>query len=806
MKNNMKFKEKSKDRLYVKLNIITAIVTAFVLSFLSVGFALYTQVVNITGSIGVLPQGEFAITAVTRTASQNTDNGQPSFTADTVDFNLTFVKSSDPDPVYTATYDIEFTNDTFYDQTISDLGLNFEINDQNGNPLGTINYTVTGVDSGGVVPKLSVATATVTIDFTPLVDQDTYEVTGGAEVASNEKPEGNLLASLNNTTGDIRNGALAQFSVNVVSTYENPVTFNIVAVSPKVIICDSNGNALSSQTISGNNSGQNFTFYIKEDPNTTYPDDTLTTSIILTSSGLPNTQAGSVTLDVDKAAQYTDITPPTVGNLQATISDTVGEVDLTWTGSDDYSGVASYTILVLDSDGAVINTIDTHSDSTSYTVTGLSQGAVASTYSFKVYGTDNANPANTASQTDIDNATTSSGPCVATAQASYQWVYTVTATISNGSYSGPTTVDRNQALTGATINANNNYSRPDSVTVTMGGQRITSGFTYNANNGNFSMTKVTGNVTISGTCDRNGGICLGEGTEILLANGKYKKIENINYKDLLAVWSYDTGSIDYEYPIWIEVEHTTDEYQLNTFSDGTTLKTLGFHGIFSIDLNRFVSVDNPEEFYVGTKVYKVENNKLKEVTVTKIETVKERINYYHVVSNRYYNIIANDLLTTDGTVILSNLYGFDKNVTWPAIKDALLSDKNNLYRYEELQDALPKYMFIGMRAEEGKILSNYGLSLDMFKGYLKENQSKEGKYLDVDRNSNNKRLFMVTTSNDKVTNKNRNKYLKEENSYYTLPKNLIVKCYLNSIDKKCYSPGERVQVTTPIHFIAINKN
>ena len=585
MKNNMKFKEKSKDRLYVKLNIITAIATAFVLSFLSVGFALYTQVVNITGSIGVLPQGEFAITAVTKTASQNTDNRQPSFTADTVDFNLTFVKSSDPDPVYSATYDIEFTNDTFYDQTISDLGLTFEINDQNGNPLGTINYTVTGVDSGGVVPKLSVATATVTIEFIPLVDQDTYEVTGGAEVASNEKPEGNLLTSLNNTTGDIRNGALAQFSVNVVSTYENPVTFNIVAVSPKVIICDSNGNALSSQTISGNNSGQNFTFYIKEDPNTTYPDDTLTTSIILTSSGLPNTQAGSVTLDVDKAAQYTDITPPTVGNLQATISDTVGEVDLTWTGSDDYSGVASYTILVLDSNGTIINTIDTHSDSTSYTVTGLSQGAGATTYSFKVYGTDNATPANTASQTDIDNATTSSGPCVATAQASYQWVYTITGNISNGSYSGPTTVDRNQPLTGATINANNNYDRPSSVTVTMGGQRTTA-FSYDSNSGAFSMTKVTGNVVITGTCNYNW--CLAEGTKILLANGKYKNIEDINYKDLLSVWSYDTGSIDYEYPIWIEKKKESKTYRISTFSDGTKLKTIGYHGIFSVDLNRFV--------------------------------------------------------------------------------------------------------------------------------------------------------------------------------------------------------------------------
>ena len=803
MKNNMKFKVNSKDTSLIKLNIIAAILFTAILSFLSIGFALYTRVLNVSGGFTFRPQGEFRITSVTKTASQNTDDGQPTFTDDTVDFNLTFVKGEGENPEYTATYDIEFTNNTFYDQTISDMGLSFTVNDEHGDPLGTIDYTINGIDSGGVVPKLSVATATVDIVFTPSVEQDSYTIDGGATVESNEKPEGNILASLNNSTGSIKNGDIASFSVNVSSSYETDRVFTIEAVSDKVEICDISGNTLSSYTISANNEGQNYNFYIKAKDGATFPDDTLTTTILIKSSGLPNTNAGSVTLDVDKAAQYTDITPPTVSNLQATISDTVGEVDLTWSGEDDYSGVASYTILVLDSSGTIIDTINTNSDSTSYTVTGLSQGAVASTYSFKVYGTDNATPANTASQTDIDNATTSSGPCVVTEQASYQWVYRITATISNGSYSGPTTVDRNQPLTGATINANNTYSLPDSVTVTMGGQRITSGYTYNSNNGSFSMTKVTGNVTITGRCTWS---CLAEGTQILLANGKYKNIEDVNYKDLLSVWSYDTGKIDYEYPIWIEKKEENNKYQLNLFSDGTTLKTIGFHGLFSVDLNRFVSVDNPEEFHVGTRIYKVENNKLEEVTVTNIEIVEEPINYYHVVSNRYYNIIANDLLTTDGTVVLSNLYGFDKNVTWPAIKDVLLSDKNNLYRYEELQDALPKYMFIGMRAEEGKILSNYGLSLDMFKGYLKENQSKEGKYLEVDRSSNNKRLFMVTTSLDKVNNKNKNKYLKEENSYYVLPKNLKIKCYLNSIDKKCYLPGARVQVTTPIHFKVIYKN
>ena len=799
MRKIKEIKEKTRDLQHLKYGILATIFFTCMLSFLCVGFAYYTQIIQISGQIGLKPQGTFRITNVLRTAASNTDEGLPNFTDDSVDFNLTFIRSDEDDPVYTATYDIIFTNDTFYDRTISDLNLAFAVNDEHGDPLGDIDFTVTGIDSGGAVPKLSTATATVNIVFTPLVVQDSYTVDGGAEVESNEKPEGNLLAYLINSTGSIQNGAIASFQVNVMSTYENSTTFVIEAVSDKVEICDQNGNVLSSYTITGNNEGQNFTFYIKAKQGATFPDDTLTTNILLKSTGLPNVNAGSVTLDVDKTIVYVDTTPPIISNVVATINNTVGVVDLTWDGEDDYSGVSKYYIAVCNGSGTVLRTIDTASDNTSYQVTGLSEGSVASTYLFKVYAEDHANPANVASSTDIENATTASGYCSASTSASYQWVFKVTANISNGSYTGPTEVNLNNSVSG-TINANSNYDLPSSITVTMvGNNNVT--YNYNSNNGSVSVSNVTGDVTIRGTCNYNW--CLAEGTDILLANHQYKKIEEIDYTDLLAVWNYDTGKLDYEYPIWIEKKKGTKSYQLNTFSDQSTLKTIGYHGLFSVDDNEFMSVDDTSKFKVGTRVYKVENNQLKIVTVTNIEQVEEQVNYYHVVSSRYYNIIANDFLTTDGTVILSNLYGFGKNVTWPSIRSKIIQDPNNLYEYKDLADALPYYMFVGMRAEEGKVLANYGLTLDLFKEYLKANQSAEGKYLEVNQNKVGEKLFMVTTSLDLVTSLNKSRYLKVEGSYYTLPRNLKVKCYLNSVDKKCYSGGERVRVTSPVYFEAI---
>ena len=50
---------------------------------------------------------------------------------------------------------------------------------------------------------------------------------------------------------------------------------------------------------------------------------------------------------------------------------------------------------------------------------------------------------------------------------------------------------------------------------------------------------------------------------------------------------------------------------------------------------------------VGTSITKLVNNKLKSVKVKEIKTINKKVKYYFVASTRYYNIIANDFVTTD---------------------------------------------------------------------------------------------------------------------------------------------------------------
>ena len=791
-----------KDYHNIKLNLILSLFFVLLFMGMSVGYAIFTQVINLHGGISVGPQGEFEITNVVKTSSSNTSNAVPSWTADTINFNLVFIRSDDPDPVYNATYNIILTNDTFYERLISALNFDLTVHDEEEHPLGTLDYEISNYEDGEVMDPLTEKVITVIFTFTPTVEADEYEVTGGGTIESNEKPAGEITVnSMTPTTGSVKDGALQQVTINLNSTYQEAKEFRISIASDKLELVNAGGVALGNFTIPANSEDQTFTFYIRAKSDALFPDDTTTAALTVMSTGLPNVSLGSITLDVNKHEEYVDTTPPIISNLVATQSNEVGVVNLTWSGTDDYSGVKSYTILVCNNSGTVLQTIDAGT-STSYAVQGLSNGTTASTYNFKVYGTDNDD--NTASSSDISNATTDSGYCVATGNNSYQWVFSVTRNLSNISGSGNTTANIGTTYT-ITLTANSNYTLPNTITVTTGGQTLSSGtgYTYNSNNGSVSIPNVNGNITITATGNRSG-ICLIEGTKILMANGKYKNIEDIYYDDLMAVWSYNTGELVYEYPIWIEETSTENKYLQITFNDHTTLNTSGDHGIYNYDLGMFVSTEDREHLKVGNRVAKVKDGKLNIVKITNIKYVYKEVKLYHVISSYYFNIISDDVITTDRNLMISNQYGFTKNITWPdRIQYKVKNDPSHLYTYKDFKDIMPYYIFRGLRVDEGKYLVDIGLTTyEELKMYLYLFPANPDYYIDVETNKNGKRLWMVTTSYDKVTEKNKNKYKVVEGTYYKLPNKKHVKCFRNSIDNKCYKPGSKIKVYSGMHFIA----
>ena len=223
---------------------------------------------------------------------------------------------------------------------------------------------------------------------------------------------------------------------------------------------------------------------------------------------------GSVDILVDEDI-IVDETPPVISNVTVTINNAtsddtslnnVGSVTVSWDGNDPESGVKKYYVVV----GS--NTYETTNNTSSLTITGLQDG----THVFKVYGENN--DGYKASSSDINNATTSSGYCSASSSANYTWHYTVTLTGQYMQGLANTEVNRGYNYT-TTLRANANsgnytYTLPNTITVTMGGNTISTGntaghYTYSNSNGAFTAYGVTGNIAITANATRSGGGCGG---------------------------------------------------------------------------------------------------------------------------------------------------------------------------------------------------------------------------------------------------------------------------------------------------------
>ncbi len=780
-----------------KQRLIISVVTFLAFALMSVGFATYRVRLNVTGVATFSKNGKIAITNVRLISSNNiTDLQDPTFTDDSINFNLNFSVENQNELAqeYSATYEITMTNDSFYNYIFASNLFVPSIETTNNENLD-VAFSIEGIDIGDIIPSKDVVTFTAILDMYPK-DTGDYNVSGEVQIGTEQgdtPPTYSLMGSIpKNTTLDLTGSTTMQsVKLTVINTYPESKTFNISNSGNSFSVVNSSGNALGTLSV-GAEDTEEYYIYIKRRNGVTFPSSPQKINLYFTPTDGNRTGLGSISILVDVDNSILDDEPPIISNVNADIVYEDGKIKVTWDATDD-SGIDHFIIEMYNDSDTLLNTITTSDSSEEYTFSSLSAG----TYYFKVYGVDNSSNHNNG-QSVSTTCTTSDGYCSRSTSSSYQWTFNVTNSCSNCTFTGNNSVFIGSTYT-ATVRASNWYNLPDTITVTMNNTQLsTSQYTYNQNNGSISIPNVTGNLNIQVTASF---ACLVKGTKILLANGEYKNIENITYNDLLAVWNYETGSLTYEYPIWLENKAYTNKYTKTTFSDGTYLKTVALHGLFSPTYNEFISVNDSEKYKVGTKILKIVDGKFKEVTIKKIETINEKVEYYHVVSTRYYNIIANDILTTDGTVILSNLYGFSDKITWPSVRNEIMA--SGLYSYNEFKDIMPYYMFKGLRVEEGKVLQKYGYTKDIFRYYLLNNQLNEHMMKKIDTSINGKRLWMVSTSLDEINELNMNNFLHEEGSMYKLPNALGVRKWYSTSENKYYNPSDTIEVVHGMHFIAI---
>ena len=193
-----------------------------------------------------------------------------------------------------------------------------------------------------------------------------------------------------------------------------------------------------------------------------------------------------------------------------------------------------------------------------------------------------------------------------------------------------------------------------------------------------------GTVWSAPTSGQFGSVCLIAGTMILLSDGTRKAIEDITYTDKLQSWNFDQGCYAETTALWIKQAETGYQYNLLTFSDGTTLRTFDQHRIFNKEAGAF-TYPMTDATPIGTTTV---NEHGQEITLVDKQVIQDTIEYYNVITDYHMNLFSDTILTS---CRFNNIY--------PITDMKFVKDGRTPRTRDEFAD-IPDRFFYGLRLAE----------------------------------------------------------------------------------------------------------
>lgn len=137
--------------------------------------------------------------------------------------------------------------------------------------------------------------------------------------------------------------------------------------------------------------------------------------------------------------------------------------------------------------------------------------------------------------------------------------------------------------------------------------------------------------------------CFVEGTNITLADGSIKPVQDIRYGDEVICYDFTNGVQTVSYIDWMIPERIAATYWEITLSDGTVLNLVGpkAHRLYNITKQRF---DYPQDFESSDLTLKEDGTTAHVVSCREIE---KTVRFYNIASHEHINVYANGVLTSN---------------------------------------------------------------------------------------------------------------------------------------------------------------
>lgn len=209
--------------------------------------------------------------------------------------------------------------------------------------------------------------------------------------------------------------------------------------------------------------------------------------------------------------------------------------------------------------------------------------------------------------------------------------------------------------------------------------------------------------------------CVTPDTLVTLADGSQKEIQYVTDEDLFVVWDFYKGEYAYV-PGAVVINHGENIYDIITlnFDDGSSLKIVDTHGLYSSDLNEWVYIDDQNvKSFVGMKFAKTVGDTITEIELIDYSVKEEKTTAYSLFTALHYNCFFENILTLTPSMFGGeNYYVPFEMGEGMKYDEALMQadiEEYGLYTYEDFADYVTYEQFVGFNAPYFKVSVGKGM-------------------------------------------------------------------------------------------------
>lgn len=189
--------------------------------------------------------------------------------------------------------------------------------------------------------------------------------------------------------------------------------------------------------------------------------------------------------------------------------------------------------------------------------------------------------------------------------------------------------------------------------------------------------------------------CVLAGTEIMLADGSVKKVEDLSGDENIKTFNFHTGSTDERKLCYVMKDEDKESFVMHIcLENGAVLDICDYQCFFDMNaLDYFELNENNWEDAIGTEILYLDGDTPVSAAIEDIETERDTVDCYELFSEYDKNFIANGLLSLEPDTWLPGVYTIGEDLTIDEEQYEADAEEYGLYTYDEFEDLMSEYAF-----------------------------------------------------------------------------------------------------------------